>query len=376
MSTSLERERARDPAQTTGQQTSGPERSLVRGEHTFGLSVPATKKRMLIIVNPYASTVSEGLRHLVVHALQGRFEVDAVDTEARGHATEICREAAHEGYDVVVAFGGDGTVNEAANGLIGSPGGPSSTPLCCLPGGSTNVFCKMLGIPGELVDATEHLLGLADDWRVHKVDVGVVNGHCFTFASGLGLDASVVERVDANPRLKARFGPWYFTWVAVTTFARRYLVRPPRLQTELGASSVAGEGARRGPRRWLERRRRPMDGELSGVTAIVQNGSPFTYFQNRPIEIAEDAALDSGTLAGCVLHRARPLDMPSIAWRAFSRRARVARHRQISSFYDATELTVRTTDGKPLPLQVDGDYLGEVSEARYAILPRALNVLA
>src|ERR1700723_3066016 len=118
----------------------------------FELAEPKTKKRMLIIVNPYASTVSENLRHLVVHALQGRFEVDAVDTEARGHATEICREAAHEGYDVVVAFGGDGTVDEAANGLAGS-----DTPLACLPGGRTNVYCRILGIPNDVVDATEHL---------------------------------------------------------------------------------------------------------------------------------------------------------------------------------------------------------------------------
>src|SRR5579859_3995039 len=140
---------------------------------SFEPSSPASRRRMLIIVNPYAATVSDRLRHLVVYALQGRFEVDAVDTEARGHATELCREAAHEGYDVVVAFGGDGTVNEAANGLLGS-----STPLCCLPGGSSNVFVRMLGIPGELVDATEHLLGMADDWNARKVDVGMVNDRC------------------------------------------------------------------------------------------------------------------------------------------------------------------------------------------------------
>jgi diacylglycerol kinase family enzyme len=322
-----------------------PEQGQEALDRVGGIEPP--KKRMLIIVNPYASTVSEGLRHLVVHALQGRFEVDAVDTEARGHATELCREAAHEGYDVVVAFGGDGTVNEAANGLLGSP-----TPLTCLPGGSANVFGKMLGIPGELVDATEHLLGMADDWRVHKVDLGVVNGRCFTFASGLGLDASVVQRVDAKPRLKARLGPWFFTWVAVSTFARRYLLRPPRLTTHL-----AGE-------------------EYPGVTAIVQNGSPFTYFNNRPIEIAEDAKLDSGALTTCVLHRARPIDMPFIAWRAFSKRARLTRHRQITALSDATELTVRSADERPLPLQVDGDYLGEVAEARYSIMPRALNVVA
>jgi diacylglycerol kinase family enzyme len=307
----------------------------------------ATKRRMLIIVNPYATTVSDRLRHLVVYALQGRFEVDAVDTEARGHATELCREAAHEGYDVVVAFGGDGTVNEAANGLLGSP-----TPLTCLPGGSANVFGKMLGIPGELVDATEHLLAMADDWQPRKVDLGVVNGRCFTFASGLGVDASVVERVDSNPRLKARFGAYYFTWAAISTFTRRYLLHPPRM--------VAHAGGQR----------------MEGVTTIVQNGSPFTYFQSRPIEIAEGAALDSGALSSCVLHRARPLDMPSIAWRAFSRHARIARHRHVSSFPELTELTVQSADGRPLPLQVDGDYIGEVDEARYSIMPAALHVIS
>ena len=314
---------------------------------TFEPLEPAAKKRMLIIVNPYATTVSDRLRNLVVYALQGRYEVDALDTEARGHAIELCREAAHEGYDVVVAFGGDGTVNEAANGLLGSP-----TPLTCLPGGSANVYGKILGIPGELVDATEHLLGMADDWRPRKVDLGVVNGRCFTFASGLGLDASVVRRVDANPRLKARLGAYYFTWAAITTFGRRYLVKPPRLTVE-------------------------MDGErYEGVTAIVQNGSPFTYFKNRPIEVADGPALDSGTLRGCVLRRARPFDMPTIAFRAFSRRARVVRHRQVISLPECTELAVRSSDGEALPLQVDGDYLGDVMEARYSIMPGALNVVA
>ena len=313
----------------------------------FRFASPESRRRMLIIVNPYATTVSDRLRHLVVYALQGRFEVDAVDTEARGHATELCREAAHEGYDVVVAFGGDGTVNEAANGLLGSP-----TPLCCLPGGSANVFNKMLGIPGDVVDATEHLLAMADDWRPRKVDLGVVNGRCFTFASGLGLDASVVERVDSNPHLKARLGAYYFTWVAFTTYMRRYLVRPPRLQV------VA-------------------DGEtIDGVTAVVQNGSPFTYFQNRPIEIAEGAELSSGLLAGGVLHRATAMSMPFIAWRAFSRRARVTGHRQVRGLTGLSELTVRTADERPLPLQVDGDYLGDVTEARYSVMPQALNVVS
>jgi len=316
-------------------------------EEPFRFASPANKRRMLIIVNPYATTVSDRLRHLVVYALQGRFEVDAIDTEARGHATELCREAAHEGYDVVVAFGGDGTVNEAANGLLGSP-----TPLCCLPGGSANVFGKMLGIPGDVVDATEHLLAMADDWRPRRVDLGVVNGRCFTFASGLGLDASVVERVDANPRMKARLGPYFFTWVAVSTFMRRYLVSPPRMD-------VLADGE-----------------HLTGVTTIIQNGSPFTYFQNRPIEITDGAALDSGSLTGGVLHSATLLSMPSIAWRAFSKQARVAGHRRVSGLPEFRELIVRSADGRALPLQVDGDFIGEVDEARYSIMPEALSVVA
>src|SRR2546427_9960227 len=149
-----------------------PQTALQRAEQLAERVLPASepKRSMLVIVNPYASTVSDRLKNLVVYALEGRYAVEAVDTQARSHATEICREAAAEGYDVVVAFGGDGTVNEAANGLAGS-----DTPLSCLPGGRTNVYCRMLGIPTDVVDATEHLLRIADDWRPRRVDLGHMN---------------------------------------------------------------------------------------------------------------------------------------------------------------------------------------------------------
>src|SRR5213080_5182109 len=135
------------------------ESALRRAEELAERVLPdrRAKKRMLVIVNPYATTVSDRLKNLVVYALQGRYDVEAIDTQAQGHATELCHEAAEAGYDVVVAFGGDGTVNEVANGLAGT-----DTPLTCLPGGSANVYCKQLGIPGEIVDATEHLLRMAD----------------------------------------------------------------------------------------------------------------------------------------------------------------------------------------------------------------------
>lgn len=320
---------------------------LARLEATLALSRSAPTKRMLIIVNPYATTVSDRLKNLVVYALRASYLVDAIDTEARDHATELTREAARSGYDVVVAFGGDGTVNEAANGLVGT-----DTPLTCLPGGRTNVYCRMLGIPIDVVDATEHLLQIADDWRPRRVDVGFVNDRCFLFSAGVGLDASVVERVDAHPRMKARLGEWYYTWTGIGTFNRRYLLNPLRLEADI-------EGER-----------------VKGVTAIVQNAAPYTYFGDRPVHMGDGAALDSGDLSGVVLTRASPVDIPTIIWRALSKRANVSRHRKVRPFSGVHELRVRTLDERPLPLQVDGDYIGEAPEAAFSVKPAGIAVVS
>lgn len=308
----------------------------------------APSKRMLVIVNPYATTVSARLKHLVVYALRGRYEVDSVETQARDHATELCREAAQEGYDVVCAFGGDGTFNEAANGLAGS-----NTPLTCLPGGSTNVFCRILGIPNDVVDATEHLLGMVDAWAPRRIDLGVVGERRFLFTAGIGLDASVTQRVDAHPKLKARFGPWFYATAAVGAVNREYVVNPRRLAVEL-----------------------PDGSSIEGVTAIVQNTTPYTYFAKRPIELAEDVALDDGTLAGVVLRRASPLDMPTVTWRALSARARILKHRSVEGFAGVTQATIRSLDERSLPLQVDGDYLGELPEIAVRVDPGALHVVS
>jgi diacylglycerol kinase family enzyme len=325
-----------------------PTDPLTRLETLLGLEDDsAPPRRMLVIVNPYATTVSARLKNLIVYALRGRYEVQAVDTEARDHATVLCRQAAQEGYDVVVAFGGDGTVNEAANGLVGS-----ETPLFPLPGGRTNVYCRMLGIPTDVVDATEHLLGLAHDWRPRRVDVGRVNSRHFLFSAGVGLDASVVQRVDANPRLKARVGEYYYAWQAARVLHRRYMIHPPRLEADLGAERVAG------------------------VTAIIQNAEPYTYFGDRPVHMGEGATLESGDLAGVVLERATVIDIPTITWRALSRRARLVGHRHVHGFSGLQNLQVVTRDERPLPLQVDGDYIGEVHEARFEAIPRGILVVS
>lgn len=325
-----------------------PLETLERLGDTFALTAPTERKKMLVIVNPYATTVSDRLKTLVTYALQGRYDVDAIDTEGRDHATALSREAAMEGYDVVVSFGGDGTLNETANGLAGS-----STPLSALPGGATNAFCKMLGIPGDIVDATEHLLRLADRWEPRQVDLPSVNGRHFTFCCGIGLDASVVRRVDSHPKLKSRLGAWYFTYAAVTTFLKDYVYRPPALELEL-----------------------PDGRRLQGVTAIVQNGDPFTYFNDLPLHLAEGVALDDGTIGGIVLRTTRPTIAPSIAARLFLKRLKVTDHRQITPFNGVDSLVARVTDGRPVPVEVDGDYLGDMTEVRLEVSPGALTVVA
>jgi diacylglycerol kinase family enzyme len=325
-----------------------PIESLERLADSFAaLEQPVERKRMLVIVNPYATTVSDRLKNLVVYALQGRYEVEAMDTEGRDHATILCREAADEGYDVVVAFGGDGTVNEAANGLAHSP-----TPLTPLPGGATNVYCKMVGVPSDIVDATEHLLRLADGWTPRQVDLAHVNGRGFTFSAGFGLDASVVRRVDAHPALKARLKQWYFAYAAVATFSREYVVRPPRLEAHVGGEV------------------------LRGVTAAVQNGDPYTYFGHTPVHLAEGLALDDGQIGGVMLERASPLDIPTVSARLLSDRLRLADHKRISAFTTAEDVRIVSADGRPVALQVDGDYIGDTAEAVFGVWPGALTVVA
>jgi len=301
---------------------------------------------MMVIVNPHASTMSERLRELVVAALAGRYEVEWAPTQRRGHATELARDAAGAGCEVVVAFGGDGTVNEAANALVGT-----SAALTCLPGGATNILCRLLGIPLDVVDATQRLLARADDWGTRTIDLGRVNDRHFTFAGGAGLDASVVERVDRRPDLKRRFGPWFFAESAVATFLSRYVTHPLHLEVAVD------------------------DRTLRGVSVFVQNGPAYTYFRNRPVVLAHDGTLDSGTLAGAVLERANPVDVPTVAFRALSGAAPLAQHRRVAAFAGARELRVTSADGRPVPFQVDGDYLGEDAAVRFSIAPGSLRVV-
>lgn len=311
------------------------------------------KRRMLVVVNPYATTVSAHLKHLVIYALQSCYEVEVIDTEHQKHAIEISRSAAGDGFDLVVAFGGDGTVNEIANGLVGT-----DTPLAVLPGGSTNVFCRIIGVPNDVVEATEHLLSLNNNFKPRKIDMGMVNGRYFLFGSGVGVDADTVRRVDAHPKLKWRFSEYYYIYSLMVSYFVKYGKSAPIFR-------VRSEG------------RESQD----AIAAIVQNTRPYAYFSNRRLELCEDVTDDSGTLSYITLPRAKRTGAPGITWRALTERplARL-RHAQHESGVEhlQVESILRDENGEPVPfpLHVDGDYIGDVTEANYGIHPRALTILA
>lgn len=304
--------------------------------------------RILVIVNPHATTVSDRLRNLVIYALQGRFEVEVEATTRRDHAIEIGRGARDGAWDFVVAFGGDGTVNEVANGLAGT-----DIPLALLPGGNTNVVCRTLGIPTDVVEATELLLSMADRPRTRRIALGRVEDRHFVFACGCGLDASVVRKVDANPSLKATAGPWFYSWSAVTSYLREYMRNPVRFEVNVDGTTV------------------------DGVTCLAQNSDPYTYFGDHPVRACPPVAIEDGVLSMAVLRRASQLDSLLLVPRLLSENLEASRHSQVEGFPRVSEATVTSLDpGRRFPVQVDGDHIGEFESVSIAAVPDALSVIA
>ena len=188
---------------------------------------------------------------------------------------------------------------------------------------------RTLGIPNDVVDATEHLLRMADEFEPRRVDLGRVNDRHFVFAAGVGLDASVVERVDAPPATARRASaPGTTATPPSTIFTRRYLVNPPRVRVAAGGRT------------------------LEGVTVIVQNSDPFTYFRKRPIRVGDGrGARQRLARRGRAEARHGARAARRLVPRLLSGRARtVLRHRQVESFAASSRaLRVEAIDARGLP---------------------------
>jgi diacylglycerol kinase family enzyme len=302
---------------------------------------------MLVVVNPYATSVNRKMRDLVLAALASRYSVEVADTTAPGDARELAAAAVADGSEVVAALGGDGTLNEVATALAGS-----GMPLYPLPGGSQNVFAKLLGLPSEIVDSTARLLDLAERWPLRRVDLGRVNGRVFTFAAGVGLDASVVAKVDANPGRKARLKQWSYVEQGISVFLRSYALRKPRILVECGGAEVAA------------------------TTVLVQNGENFTFAGTRPVTLCSNVALDSGSFAAALVKSGAPLRAGVTALRIVGATAKSGGKNGTTQLGPLTALALRSADEQPLPLQVDGDFAGEHLAVDFSIEPGALTVLA
>ena len=301
--------------------------------------------RLSLLVNSSASSVTARARVVIHKALGADHEVTLAETSRRGHAARLAQGAAVSGAEVVVVLGGDGTLNEAANGLAGT-----STALAVLPGGSTNVFARTLGLPNDPIEATGGLLEALVRDAIRPVGLGSVNGRYFLFHVGMGFDAAVVAQVERRAALKRYAGHPLFIWAAVSTWFRHYDRSRARFAVHFADGSVVDDG----------------------YFAVCLNNHPYTYLGDRPLDLAPEASLDRG-LVSLVL---RSLSFTTIVGAAASalgsgRHVRTARTTDYRTDLDG----LRVSGYGSFPYQVDGDYLGEVTELVFRHEPEVLRLV-
>ena len=301
------------------------------------------------MVNAFASSVTARNKVMIHQILsEGRasdHDVSIVETNRRGHATRYAQDAANRGVDVVVALGGDGTLNEVVTGLAGS-----STAVAVLPGGSTNVFARTIGFPNDPVAAARVVADALHRGSVRRVGLGTVNGRYFTFHTGVGFDAAVVAAVEKRASVKRWFGHPLFVWAGVTTWARGYdRVRPHFTVTVDGGPPVA-----------------------DGMFTIVMNTNPYTFLGDRPLDLVPGTGLDSrlsvvtfrtltfGALVPALVKALRGGGLPTDS-------AHIDVRRDVSC--------ALVEHPEPFPYQVDGDHLGETRRLQFGYVPDAVDLV-
>lgn len=301
-------------------------------------------QKVLLIANPYAGSVSRRVKDVIVKALASDFKIEVADTEARFHAIELSVDAVDRDFDAVIALGGDGTINEVSQGLVGT-----DVALGILPGGTTNVMARSLGIPTDPVEATSFLSSHLRSGTRRRIGVGRANDRYFLFCAGMGLDAEVVKRVEADPSRKRESREWFFLSNALKAAATDYRGIDPMITLE-----APGMEARK------------------VVLVVCCNGRPFTYFRKWPVDVCPEARLDR-RLDVLGLERIHATTIPRIAWGLLVSRSHV-RWRRSTYLHDIPNATL--TADRPLPVQVDGDYVGEWGSAEISHLADALDLLA
>ena len=320
--------------------------------------------RALLIVNPHATSTTPLRRDVIARALSSAVELEVVQTRYRGHATSLAAAARNDGFGLVLTLGGDGTVNEAVNGILGdtaadnAASGPAavggtaaSVPaLAALPGGNANVFTHAAGLPADPVDATGQVLQALAEGRYRRIGLGLAGDRYFTFHAGLGLDAEVVRAVDGH-RARGR--------AATSVLYLRMILRQFYRVTD-----------RRHPALTLERDGHPPAGPL--FLGIVSNTAPWTYLGRRPVYTSRQAAFDRG-LDLFALRSLGTVSTLRTASRLLSADGE-PRGRSVLALHDQAELTLRSA--RPVAFQLDGEYVGERESVRFLSVPDALRIVA
>lgn len=299
----------------------------------------------LLIVNPTATTVHSWVRDAIVDALALMGSLEVRTTDHRGHAMELAAEARRRGVARVATFGGDGTVNEAVNGLLQAGPGDDVPLLLTIPGGHTNVFARLLGIPQDPLEATGALADGVRAGRVRSINLGLANDRYFLFSAGLGLDAEVLHRVEHQRAQGAKASIPRYVASALLTHALNVPAKP-RITIEL-----------------------PDATRISGVyMAIVQNGPVWTYAGSLPITFSPDTDFDNG-LAVFGIRALDPLRLGNHLARA------TLRPDWLGGDSAAGDLSsFRLHAAEPTLFHVDGDVIGDRSEIELTSVPGALRV--
>jgi diacylglycerol kinase family enzyme len=297
----------------------------------------------LLISNAHAGSVSTRAQEVIVKALQADFKLEAEATESRDHATELARAAVDRGVDAVLAFGGDGTINEIAQTLVGT-----DVALGILPGGSTNVMARSLGVPRDPIEATAFVASNLRSGNTRRINVGRINGRYFLFSAGMGIDAEVVRRSEAQPEKKRMRGEWLFLSNALKTAITEYRGATPTITLTLG------------------------DEEPGRVLFVVCcNARPFTYFKGWPVDALPEARLDGG-LDFLAFTRLRMATIPRVIYSLFISRSHIG-WRTTRYAHDLRRAEVHADH--PMPVQVDGDYIGRHDQAAFGLVEDALTLL-
>jgi diacylglycerol kinase family enzyme len=301
--------------------------------------------KLLLLLNPSASSVTARARVVIRKALSADHDVTVAETSRRGHALRLAQDAATGDIDAVVVLGGDGTLNEAANGLAGT-----ETALAVLPGGSTNVFARTIGVADDPIEAAGQLLGAFERDSRRRIGLGSVNGRYFLFHVGMGFDAAVVAQVERRAALKRYAGHPLFVYAAFTTWLRHYDRGRPRLAVHTPDGGLVDDG----------------------YLCLCFNSNPYTYLGDRPLNVAPEADLERGLVA-VTFRTLGAVQLLAIVASALGTGSWLRRHRKIDYRTDLASLTVRGYG--PFPYQVDGDHLGETEQLELRHEPDALTIV-